>query len=255
MSTQTLRIKRSNPLMMGALADHGFSENSTVADVQDFLDQHSNGRLRLLDFHTSPNPIGIVQAHGMHYCRECRTIMSSILQPHLISDCIVCNQSARFAPADRAHTFWNYHRFCNSRTCAEALGVVYLFQLEGHERGVKFGFSYDPAVRARGNCLYGPLLWSSRVTTRAAARVVELDLHSRVTSGLFDRPQLTADQRQAAGSSETFLLREPWDIDSIVTHVEATLNEVEQKGWRTYWETMLDGLDGCPISNDQSIAF
>lgn len=254
MSTKTLQVTVSNPFAFGAFADHGFTENSTHAQVQDFLNQHSDNRLSLLDFYVSPNPLGIPQAHGTHYCRECRSIMSSILQPQLLSDCIECNKAPRFSPSTNTNTFWNYHRFCNSSECADAEGVVYLFQLKGQEGGLKFGFSYDPAVRAKGNPLYGPLLWASRMTTRAAARVVELDLHSRVTSGLFDRPELTLEQRQAAGSSETFLLREPWNTESIIMHVEATLNEVESMGWRQYWETMLDGLDGCPVASDDLVA-
>ena len=244
------KVVIKNPLSVGAFASHGFTADSSFTDVQDFLDTHSGNRLRVLDYNVQPNPLGVMQAQGTYYCRECRTIASSILQPHLISDCIICNQAATVRPSGTGSTFWNFHRFANSQDCANAVGVVYLFQVPGTTDGIKFGFSYDPEVRAKGNKLYGPMLWKSRVTTRAIARVVELDLHVRVSSGIFDQPNLTPAQLLSSGSSETFKLRSPWTLDSIITHLEGSLNDVESLGWKDYWMTHLDGIDGCPIAAD-----
>lgn len=230
----------------GLWQDFGWSVDQEREVTQRSISDWSDGRVILLHQTLDVTPLGPVQGRGQHYCTECGTIFESVLLPEIIKDCPVCSGSSSVSEPVPYRSHWNYWRFLDFPKCADAPGRVYLFSIPGQEDALKFGFSYSPLKRSKGSPLYGELLWESPMTTRAIARTVELDLHQSVKGGLFAEPVLTLDQSSAAGSTETFLLRPSWDLNTIVCHLEATYNKVNELGWQNYWLQYLPGIDGSP---------
>lgn len=234
---------------LGIWQDFSWSVSQGREITQQSISDWSNGRVILLDQRLELTIADTVQGRGKHYCSNCGSIFESMLLPEIIKDCPICTDAPPVKSVLKYWSHWNFWRFIDSPECAAAPGKVYLFSIPDQPDALKFGFSYSPLKRASGSCLYGTLLWESPMTTRAIARTVELDLHQSVKSGLFKDPALTVDQQQEAGSTETFLLRSGWSLDTIVCHLEATFNQVQAIGWKDYWSKYLAGVDGAPSDN------
>ena len=237
----------------GLWQDFGWSVDQCRETTQKCISDWTNDRVLLLEQHLEQSALGSVQGRGKHYCSRCGSIFESLLLPEILADCPVCTESAPVKAVLKYWSHWNFWRFVESPDSANAPGKVYLFSIPDQPNALKFGFSYDPIKRAKGSCLYGTLLWESPMTTRAIARTVELDLYQSVKGGLFKDPSLSIKQREEAGSTETFLLRDGWSLETIICHLEATFNDVQSLGWKDYWCQYLPGIDGAP--KDHGIVF